>query len=310
MQIIENYVQNLIVNIPPIEKTENINLILDGGIFNGSYLIGALYFLKEMESKKYIKIHKISCCSISSVCILLYKLDALHLMPELYSILLKQFKEERNLNAFKLCFNRIKQFIKNENKNEIDLLKNYNGRVYITYYDIKKGKKIIKSKYKNIEDIFDSIYKSGFVPFIADGNIVYKNRFCDGVNPYIFSKEQNRKMLYLDLFSSDKIGHLLSVKNEKTNFHRILAGLLDVHLFYIKQHSTQMCSYVNRWSLYQTFHNYFIKVAIEKLIFYIVYLSYYLKQYISTEIQQHIIFKIISKIIKELYIVFIDSYCF
>mgnify|MGYP003840060669 CR=1 FL=1 len=36
-----------------------IDLVLDGGIFNGSYLIGALYFLKEMEKKKYIKINEL-----------------------------------------------------------------------------------------------------------------------------------------------------------------------------------------------------------------------------------------------------------
>jgi len=74
MHIVKSYVKNLINNLPPVKKTEDVNLVLDGGIFNGSYLIGALHFLKEMELKKYIKIHKISCCSISSVCALLYKM--------------------------------------------------------------------------------------------------------------------------------------------------------------------------------------------------------------------------------------------
>ena len=61
MHIIENYVQNLMANLPKRKDPENINLILDGGMFNGSYLTGALYFLREKEKQKYVNVHKISC---------------------------------------------------------------------------------------------------------------------------------------------------------------------------------------------------------------------------------------------------------
>lgn len=302
MHIIENYVQNLMANLPKKIGAENINLILDGGIFNGSYLIGALYFLREMEKQKYVTIDKISCCSIGSVCAVLYKIDALDLMPELYNIMVKQFKETRHFDALKPCLDKIKERIGTTPK--------LNNALYISYYDIKKGKKIVKRKYKNMDDLLDTVYKSCFVPFVANGNMVYKNRYYDGVNPYIFPHESNRKNLYLDLFGYDKIAHMLSVKNENTNFHRILAGLLDIHLFYIKQNNTQMCSYVNKWSLYQTIHNRVLKWFFERIIFYIVYMSFYLKKCIPSEFFEHIIFKILSKIITEIYIVFIDYCCF
>jgi hypothetical protein len=305
MHIIENYVQNLMANLPKKIGAENINLILDGGIFNGSYLIGALYFLREMEKQKYVTIDKISCCSIGSVCAVLYKIDALDLMPELYNIMVKQFKETRHFDALKPCLDKIK-----ERSGATHSKLNLNNTLYISYYDIKKGKKIVKNKYKNVDDLLDTVYKSCFVPFVANGNMVYKNRYYDGVNPHIFPSESNRKNLYLDLFGSDKIGHMLSVKNENTNFHRILAGLLDIHLFYIKQNNTQMCSYVNKWSLYQTIHNRVLKWFFERIIFYIVYMSFYLKKYIPSEFFEHIIFKILSKIITEIYIVFIDYCCF
>lgn len=275
MHIIENYVQNLMANLPKKIGAENINLILDGGIFNGSYLIGALYFLREMEKQKYVTIDKISCCSIGSVCAVLYKIDALDLMPELYNIMVKQFKETRHFDALKPCLDKIKERIGTTPK--------LNNALYISYYDIKKGKKIVKRKYKNMDDLLDTVYKSCFVPFVANGNMVYKNRYYDGVNPYIFPHESNRKNLYLDLFGYDKIAHMLSVKNENTNFHRILAGLLDIHLFYIKQNNTQMCSYVNKWSLYQTIHNRVLKWFFERIIFYIVYMSFYLKKCIPSE---------------------------
>lgn len=310
MHLIQNYIHNLMENLPKKEEPENINLILDGGAFNGSYLIGALYFLKEMEKQQHLTIHKISCCSIGSVCALIYHINALDLIPELYNIILNQFKEHRNLGAFDTCIARMKLRIAEDKIDTTDLCEKLNNRIYISYYNISKGKKIVKSKYRNIDELFETIYKSCFVPFIVNGDIVYKNRFCDGMTPYIFPWESGKKILYLDLFGTDKVCYVLSVKNEKTNFHRILAGLLDVHLFYIKQcNSTQMCSYINKWSLLQLFYYKIVKMCAEKTFFYTVYFIFYLKQVVPDEIYENIIFKILTKIIKSAYIALVDYYC-
>ena len=55
-------VSKLIDNIPLSKKNqrEKIDIILDGGLFNGSYLIGALYFLREMEKVGYVEVDKLS----------------------------------------------------------------------------------------------------------------------------------------------------------------------------------------------------------------------------------------------------------
>jgi hypothetical protein len=68
--MINEYVIKLIENLPDDIKNVNepikMDVVLDGGIFNGSYHVGALYFLKEMENRKYIKIERISGCSVGS----------------------------------------------------------------------------------------------------------------------------------------------------------------------------------------------------------------------------------------------------
>ena len=47
--MIDEYVNRLIENLPEDKnKLQQVDLVLDGGAFNGSYLVGALYFLKEM----------------------------------------------------------------------------------------------------------------------------------------------------------------------------------------------------------------------------------------------------------------------
>ena len=61
--MMNEFVVKLIDNLPDSIKNAKeplvLDLVLDGGAFNGSYLVGALYFLKEMEKRKYVKINRI-----------------------------------------------------------------------------------------------------------------------------------------------------------------------------------------------------------------------------------------------------------
>ena len=305
--MIDKYIKTLIKNLPDNScrkkgDSDVIDLILDGGIFNGSYLIGALLFLKEMENQHFIRVDKISGCSIGSIAAILYHLNALHLASEIYDILLDHFKTHFTLNVFDVIFAKLEPIMPD------DICNTMTNRVYITYYNVEKCKKIVKSKYKSKADIFNTIRKSCFFPFIIDGSVAYKNKYCDGFNPYILPTCPHKKILYLDLFGNDKIGSLFSVKNEKTNFHRILAGLLDVHLFFIKRTNTQMCSYVNDWSIKHLIHNRVSKVVVEKLLFYSIYFYMIIRWYIPENMGEFVVCKMGVKIMREIYITLIENY--
>jgi hypothetical protein len=191
-----------------------------------------------------------------------------------------------------------------------DICEKINGKLYICYNNVIKYKKSVKSQYKDIDEIFDTIIKSSFVPYLIDGNFSYDNKYIDGMNPYIFNKVPDKKILYLDLFGYDKIGNLLNIKNEKSNFHRILSGLLDIHNFYIKQTDTQMCSYVNDWSVSNKTFNY-IKILTEKLIINFIYLVIYFKTImpLGYDFENTIVYKIISKITHDIFIILLETYC-
>jgi hypothetical protein len=306
--MINDYVIKLIENLPDDLKNSKtplrLDLVLDGGMFNGSYLVGALYFLKEMEKRNYIIIERISGCSIGSAVAILYFIDALDMMSPLYDIVKKEFQ-----NGYKLpTIKELKIHLKD--KIPSNICEKVNGKLYICYNNIKKGKKTIKSSYKDIDEIFNTIIKSCFIPYLIDGNFLYDNKYIDGMNPYIFNNESGKKILYLDLYGYDKIGNLLNVKNEKSNFHRILSGLLDIHNFYIKQSDTQMCSYVNDWSVNNKTFNY-IKVLFEKLIMNFIYLGIYFKTImpLGYDFENTIVYKIISKITHDIFIILLETYC-
>jgi predicted patatin/cPLA2 family phospholipase len=295
---------------------KKLDIILDGGFFNGSYLIGALFFLKELEKRKYIKIGKVSGCSIGAITGLLYLMDDLDISHELYNLTIKTFKEKHNLSGLNFALERIKERL------DKDLYKKISGKLFISYHNIEKRKKIVKSKFRDNNDLMECIKRSSFVPFMIDGEFNYKNKYFDGIFPHIFSldkKKENKniletkksKTLYLDLLGSDKMKYLLSLKNESSNYHRILSGILDIHLFFIKENNTKMCSYVEDWGIINVLQQRVKKTIIEIIIFWFVYSIYLVKKYLPLEIYNtNIIFKILKKIIADVYVIIIENYCF
>ena len=247
-KMIEKYVKKLIENFP--EKNDNkpripqrIDLVLDGGVFNGSYLVGALYFLKEMEKQNFIIIERISGCSIGSFIGFLYIIDSLNIVEVFYKDVIDCLKTNYNLSILK----NIKKYI--EHKITQDICSKVNHKLYINYNNIKDCKTHVKCLYKNIDEIIDTIIKSCYIPFLIDNNLLYKQKYIDGLNPYIFKKKKDKKVLYIDLYGFGKISKVLNIRNEKTNYHRVLHGLLDIHTFYIKQTTTNMCSYIYEWNI-------------------------------------------------------------
>ena len=304
--MIQDFVIKLIDNLPDeITKTKDpvvIDLVLDGGAFNGSYLGGALYFLKEMEKRKYIKINRISGCSVGAIVGFLYCINGLHLMADLYEIIKNDFKKTHNLQIIK----ELKKYLGNNVPN--DICQQINGRFFVTYHNIKKGTKPVKCNYADIDDILNTIVKSSYIPFLIDGNLLYKNKYLDGMTPFVFANEPNKKILYMDLLGYDKITSLINVKNEKSNYHRILSGLLDIHSFYIKQSNTQMCSYVGDWNIINR-SGYNIRCLLEKLAIYVIYAVLLINKNIPADIRDGIIYKSLSKILYDIFLIILEGRC-
>lgn len=318
--MIKLYVDKLIDNLPDKIKINNKNkterlpilldLVLDGGIFNGSYLIGALFYLKEMENRKYIKIERISGCSIGSLAAFIYLIDGLDFIDSLYNIFFNNFRTKYKLNELTKLNVYLDKYIPD------NICEKINNKLYITYYNVSKNKKIVKNNYKNKNDIIDTIIKSCFVPYLINGKQLYKNKYIDGINPYIFNNDcknnktniSNKKILFLDLFGYDKINNLINVKNEKTNYHRILSGVLDIHYFFLKGSSTSMCSYIDEWNIFNRLHIQ-VKNLFEIFVIYTIYLSIIVNKYIGSSLDNSLLYKITKKIIYNVYIILLETYC-
>jgi virulence-associated protein VapD len=292
------YINNLIdTNTKNKYSNLPLDIVFEGGLFNGSYLAGCLLYLKQLEEKKYIKICQISGCSIGSIVAILYFIPK-NIWIEIYQLAYIQFKEYHNINIFNRLFDMIKRELPT---NIISLI---HKRVYITYFNVKTGKQVVKYKYKNVDDLFETIRRSCSFPYIVDNSLFYKEKYLDGLYPHIF-KNKN-KILYLNIHNLDQIAGMLSVKNEPTNIQRILEGVVDIHSFFVSESNTNICSFVDRWSFINKIKH-FIFISVIHILFFFMNKTYIVNQIINNSMENERIN--VYKLIKNIYINILDRYC-
>tara|TARA_B110000305_G_scaffold241718_1_gene317177 strand:- start:2261 stop:3163 length:903 start_codon:yes stop_codon:yes gene_type:complete len=253
----EIYVKKLIANLTK-KKYGKINLILDGGAFSGSYILGSLYYLKELELQNKIKIHKMSGCSIGSLLCVLYKLNDLDYCCDIYGKIRTYFKEHGNLYILSDVLKDLKSKMPN------DFYKLCNNTVYLNYHDISTNQCIFKKTYQNNDELLETIMRSSYIPFICGETAFYKKKYIDGLVPYTFKK---KRTLFINLCMDYKcmIG-MMNIKNEVNNIERIMCGILNVHNFFVSETPTTMCYYINEMTLTQKILHIFRLIIIRILV--------------------------------------------
>ena len=304
----QKMVEKLIEGLPESTNNSNpttkIDLILEGGAFNGSYMLGILYFLKNMEEKKKIKIERISGVSIGAMLGLIYQLDRLDFAVAFYKNVYTHLKKKKNLMIVHTFCDEIRKFIPE------DFYLKINKKFFVTYYDFKKGKKVVKSIYKSNEDILNTVLKSSYIAFICGKSCFYKNRYMDGLFPYIFhtNDSKKRKCLYINLSHYDKILDMFIIKKEKNNIQRILIGIVDAFSFFDKGEKTMMCSYLDQWNIInQSWH--LLKVSIERFIFWSFWFFYLLERYVLDEMSHTFYHQLFYRLLHHFNKTMIEYFC-
>ena len=294
MSVYKSYINTLIDNLHfnetyPLE----LDLILDGGGFKGSYLIGSLLYLYELEKKNYLKINRISGSSIGALLGALYLLERLDEWDDLYKEIVCDFKKTTNL---KIVHSVLENFAKKLDENEY---KKLNGKLYLNYFDVEKKQEEIISSFDSIKQVVECLKYTSYLPVITDGNMHYNNK-VDGARPYIFETRgsNEKKILYLDLNFVGKIKNFFNTSTDKNGSARILKGIIDVHDFFSEGEQTTMCSYVNNWNLKDYgFHRF--KELIWVVFIYFMMLSSVIYNRLNPWLSSYSVFNLIKNIFKK-----------
>jgi hypothetical protein len=275
----------------------NVDVVLEGGFFNGSYQLGFLHYIKQMEKKQIIKVNRLSGCSIGSTIALLYFIDISldDCIEFVTNIIYRHIKKHCNIDIFDKTILFFKKYIPD---NFLDII---NKRLYITYHDISNGKQIVKSTYASIDEVFDVIRRSCYIPYITDKHILYNEKYLDGLYPYIFKPKKGCKIIYLNIINIKKIKCVASIKNEKSNVNRVIDGILDTHTFFSTNFVSNMCSYMDDWSSINIIRYKFF-LYIFKISIYIFHYFYILNKFINKNINKNFnLYRLLKNIYKLLF---------
>lgn len=270
--MLSQYIDNLIKNIPKRKTPYELDVVLEGGVFNGSYELGILIFLKALEKKNYLKINRLSGTSIGAVAAFKYLTDNLDTSMQNYERFRNHIRTHFNLNILKQI---IDDDIAAMSPEVFERIKN--DILYINYFDVEKKEQILESRYTSKKHLRDTILKSCHLPFLSDGSCCVQENgrlLLDGGLPYIFPERErrlNKRILYISISGASKIKTMFNTKNEKTIHGRFLEGVLDVYNFLLKEKKTAMCSFVDTWAL-QEFMLLRFKHGIITIAVYIIYL--------------------------------------
>ena len=265
-KLADNLADNLDLNP---KRKPNVDIVFEGGLFNGSYQLGFLNYIKQMEKKQMINVKRLSGCSIGSFAAFIYFTDTSldENINFISNILYKHIKKNHNVNFFNKIW---KYYSKRLPNNFLDLI---NGRLFITYNDVSKNKQVVKSTYYSIADLFETIRRSCSVPYIIDKTLFYNGKYFDGLYPFIFKPKNDRKIINLNIINIEKFNYFISIKNENNNIYRVIDGILDTHTFFSSNYNSSMCSYVNDWSIITNI-KYYLLIKIFKFSIFILHHFY------------------------------------
>ncbi len=290
--LLREYINALVLNIDSTKLPKEIDLVFSGGAFNCIFGLGILYYIKALEERKLTKVVRVSGCSAGAILALWYITNPDEDMDMLFTNIVTCFKKNLNFKGYQ---EKVKEIVNKVFDNE-DNLNILNGRLFISFYDMKKGKQKTINKYKSKEHLIDCLLSSSHIPRLTDGNLRYKERYMDGITPYIFN-DAKRETLIIELMTSKKLLRSITFKKEVNSYFRLLAGVADASQFFSDGHS-DMCMYYKNWS-YTDFLIHRSKELFVFFIFSLIELIYACKIYIPNSLTKTTIYHGCSKVLHE-----------
>ena len=293
--LLKEYVKALVQNINKQSLPKKIDLVFSGGAFNGFFSMGAAMFVLELKRQGLIKIGRLSGCSIGSVVALLclVKDAADEDIDEWFTDMVTCIRTDHNLTKYhNIVRDGIMKLLPEDDMSLV------NGRLFINFYDLKKKRKRVVSKYRNRDHLIECVLRSGYLPHIIDGNTRYKDRYLDGITPYIFSASPGVEILFVEIMTLNKLCHFIPHKTEINPQSRLLIGVADANEFFTLGRS-DMCSYVRLWSTSRIAALYG-RDLLYMIIHAIIELLVGLQEYIPAKVSDSIIYSGIANILKEL----------
>ena len=297
-RFLDIYVDSLTKEINKNKISKEYDLIFDGGAFNGLMGQGVCLYIRSLMKIHKFKVVRVSGCSIGAFLATMFVSEIDYDLEEAFTTMISSFKKTLLLQQYHIL---LKKYIYTVFKS--DDLHHLTNKLYISYWDMKKRKQIIISKYKNRKYLIKVLIRSSHIPYISTNELKYKGRYIDGISPYVF-REKIRPGIFVSLVTRKLYSKALNIKNEYCTGPRILYGIMDANDFFEKGNS-DMCSYISNWNIFMK-----LSLRLRELILCIIIswleIFIYFKHNLPNWCINNLIIKGIINVCKQAYIDIID----
>jgi|TARA_Y100000768_G_scaffold379259_1_gene354719 hypothetical protein len=292
------YINSLTKLVNKNTISDEYDLIFDGGAFNGLMGQGVSLYINSLMKIYKFKVVRVSGCSIGALLATMFVSDIYYDLEEPFISLITSFKKTLLLNKY---HSLLKKYIFSVFKT--DDLSYLTNKLYISYWDMKKFKQIVVSKYRNRNHLLKILIRSSHIPYISTNELKYQGRFVDGISPYIF-REKVRPTIFISLITRNLYSKALNIKDEYNTTPRILYGINDANNFFTLGKS-DMCSYVSNWNIFMKLSLRFRQLLLCIIIFWLE-LFINIKNIIPYWWMNSLIIKGLINIFKQVYIDIMD----
>jgi hypothetical protein len=220
----------------------NIDVIFDIGALNGGYGAGVALYLRRLELLQHVQVHRVSGCSIGAFLAAWYCSGCQESLMNYAENMFIQYKRNASFTGYESI---MQEFVNAAfaSDNEVRALR---GRLYINFYDTKRHRQVVVTKFKSRQHLAECILRSSHIPYVINGQARRHKRFMDGMVPHIFN-DRLRPCLFVDMLSVRKLWRVFITRAEVTIYQRLLVGVMDAHEFFVTQRSSDMCSWQTKW---------------------------------------------------------------
>tara|TARA_B100002051_G_scaffold253947_1_gene268309 strand:- start:335 stop:1243 length:909 start_codon:yes stop_codon:yes gene_type:complete len=238
------YMDCLARNIPEANVPKEVDLVLDAGGITSLRTHGVLLYLDALIRAGKTKVRRVSTTSAGSVVGIAFLLRGATSL-DTHQLLCEVLKSVRRKGDLSLLMDFLRTNLVAHVGEE--QLKELNGRLFVTYKAPSSGRSRIVSTYSSANDLMETVQRAAHVPYLSDGGLFRKGKYCDGLTPTVFRDNRRPCLLvspvqlfrWVDVFWASSPARAWALEME---------GATDAHEFFFQGRS-RFCSYCNLgWS--------------------------------------------------------------
>jgi hypothetical protein len=224
---------------------KHLDLVVDGGGFSGSHLVGALAYLKHLRDNQLVHIRRVAGVSVGAISALLFQADMLNHAFHMYPSIRTHYAKHLNTA---IVSDHLATILTHLDTHLPAFFRTCN--LHISYFHVPSMKHITVSHFTSNTHLLDIVRRSVHMPLFYDGSTLLRGKYIDGLYPDTFlfshvdgcdgSGSDAYQTLFFNLTNLPLIS-MVSTQHRPSIHDSALEGTLLTHQFFRSGQNNHFC---------------------------------------------------------------------